>query len=95
LYKWSLRRCSRAAGEEDDAALAPRPLQAAENSVLKKGSLSGSTTRHEAVAFVEHRELSVVMAGAAWDRNSQIRGEGEGARAKTDEKEDEFLFCRV
>lgn len=47
------------------------------------------------MAFVEDRELSVVMAGAAWDRNSQIRGEGEGARAKTDEKEDEFLFCRV
>ena len=60
MYKWSLRRCSRAAA--GDAAL-PLPL-AAENSVLKKGSLSGSTARHEeAVALAEGWAKSVVMVG--------------------------------
>ena len=66
LYKWSLRRCSRAAtaageGEGDDALALP-PL-AVEDS-LKKGSLSGSTARHDwAAAVVEGWAQSVVMAG--------------------------------
>ena len=77
LYKWSLRRCSRAAGNEDDAAL---PLLAAENSVLKKGSLSGSTARHEgAFALVEGLELSIVMAGR---RGIELLESVEGERGR-------------
>ena len=57
LYKWSLRRCSRAGegeGKGDAALPLPLPPLAAEDSVLlKNGSLSGSTARHEAAALVE------------------------------------------
>ena len=64
LYRWSLRRCSRAGAavddDDEDAALllpttlAAEQLEEEEESVLKKGSLSGSTARHDApCALVE------------------------------------------
>jgi len=82
LYKWSLRRCSRA-GEFGDAAALALPLLplAAEDSLLKNGSLSGSTARHEAAALVEGCE-TVVMAGAACDRAREEKERGMPTQAE-------------
>ena len=86
LYKWSLRRCSQgaaaaaAAAGEGDA----EPLAAVSE---KKGSLSGSTARHEAP--VEGWEQSVVMALRGRDSSEEGKERALGERAKRSERKKE------